>query len=226
MLVFVRKIPVNKSPNGFTLAELLVVIAIIGLVFAILVPSLTGIGGETRLDGAANAVHAAARLARQHAMTHNQPTYLVFNEGQVDPALDYRAFAVFTINVHTNRVTQDAGLFLTGWEQLPTGIVFDNLTHEQNSENVFYPTGASWNGAIDKYNELRIKGDDYIVLGFKPTGETGCADHWIFLAEGFYDADGQLIHSSRQGKVVKFELTGKSWIVDTVYGESGEATEL
>ncbi|MEE9368110.1 MAG: prepilin-type N-terminal cleavage/methylation domain-containing protein [Pontiella sp.] len=221
----------NKC-DGFTLAELLVVIAIIGIMFAIVLPSLDSITGQSKLDGAANAVHSAAKLARQYAVSKNQPTYLVFNEGQTDSNLAYRAYAVFTINIHTNlpgptiAVPQESGYFMTEWEVLPTGIVFDNTTHQQVPENILIATAKTWNGALNKNNLLHIQGSTYKVLGYKPSGKIGSNTHWIFLAEGLYNSDGVLVRSSDQGKQIHYDTTGRSRINDTLYDTNGEASVL
>lgn len=208
------------------MAELLVVILIIGIMFAIALPALINITGASKLGGAANAVHSAAKLARQYAITHNQPTYLVFNEGQTDPNLAYRAYAVFTINVHTNvvPVPQSAGHFLADWEMLPTGIVFDD--YAGSNTNMFSISSTDeWDGAISKNNLLKIGATNYIVFGFKPNGKAASETHWIYLAEGFYN-NGQAQHTSKQGKQIRFDMAGKSRILDMVYDENGEAAEL
>jgi hypothetical protein len=108
---------------------------------------------------------------------------------------------------------------------LPEGIVFDDTVG--NSDNLFFVSeGAAWNGAISKNNLLKIGSKTYIVQGFKPTGEAGSNTHWIFLAEGFYDDGRQLVRTSKQGKKIKFDITGKSIIVDYAYEDSGAIKEL
>lgn len=220
----------SKCPatGGFTLAELLVVVAIAAIMFTIALPSFVNLAGTSKLDSAASAVHAAAKLARQYALTHNQPTYLVFHDDQstADPNLAYRSYAIFTINTHTNAVPvpQSAGYFLTDWETLPAGVVFDDAAG--GTYNMFsVSTGATWLGAISKNNELKIQGASYVVLGFKPTGKAGSTTHWIYLAEGFYN-NGQIQHAAKQGKQIRFDMTGKSQILDIVYNEAGEAVGL
>ncbi|WP_372846789.1 Tfp pilus assembly protein FimT/FimU [Pontiella sp.] len=217
--------PANR--NGFTLAELLVVIAIIAIMFLIALPALMDIAGQTKLDSAANAVHSAAKLARQFAVANNQPTYLVFNEGQTDAALAYRAYAVFTVDIHSPPVTQEDGEFLTPWEPLPPGVVFDATASEDNN-NVFL-VGGSWAGGFGRNRQLRVGNSTYVALGFKPTGTQNLAyTHDIHLAEGFYDEVGQLVHTSvpGQGARIRIEGGGDSWIAPIVYDESGEIAEI
>jgi prepilin-type N-terminal cleavage/methylation domain-containing protein len=217
--------PVDR--NGFTLAELLVVIAIIAIMFLIALPSLMDIAGQTKVDSAANAVHSAAKMARQFAVANNQPTYLVFNEGQTDPGLAYRAYSVFTIDTHSQPVTQGNGEFLTPWELLPPGVVFDDSSSEENN-NVFR-VGGSWGGGFSRNRQLRIGNSTYVALGFKPTGTQNLSyTHDIHLAEGFYNEVGKLVHTSvpGQGARIRIEGGGDSWIAPIIYDESGEISEI
>jgi len=215
----------HSTSYGFTLAELLVVIAIIGILFTIVFPSLNTITGQSKLDGAANAVHTAATLAREYAITHNQPTYIVFNEGQTDSNLAFRAYAVFTINIHTNviPVPPAAGFFIRDWDILPSGIVFDDQSDaDKNLFNVNYAAG--WNGALSEHNELKIQGNTYVVAGFTPKGRMSTEQYWtrrLLLAEKHYNPNG-----GRQGKEIRFDLNGRSKIIDLTYDENGAPQEI
>jgi prepilin-type N-terminal cleavage/methylation domain-containing protein len=210
--------------SGFTLAELLTVIAIIGVLFAIALPAFNSLTGEAKLDAAANAVHAAARLARQHAVTHGQPTYLVLHDAQstTDDGLAYRAYAVFSINIHTNitPVPPSAGYFLTEWQTLPEGVVFDPVSNLDS--NLFdISTQQNWSGALNRNNELRIGGTNtFVVFGFKPNGEAASTTHNIHMAPGVVE-NGSVTLLPGQGRQICFEMIGTSKIRNTAYNESG-----
>lgn len=212
----------RTNPNrkhGFTLAELLVVMAIIAIMFAIALPMVASVSGQTKLESAANALHAAAKMARQHAVANNQPAYLVFNTGQDDPQLAYRAYAVFSINIHSALVTQDDGYYVQGWQILPDGIILDpdsNLT-----ENLFQAGDiGDWQGGLNKNNELRIGGTTYVTLGFKPSGEISSETQFIHLTSGTIANGRPEIFNPCPGKQIHFTTFGKSMILDTRYGEA------
>jgi prepilin-type N-terminal cleavage/methylation domain-containing protein len=215
-----------KKRSGFTLAELLVTIAIIGIMCVIALPALTNITGQSKMDGAANAVHSAVKLAQQYASAHNQPTYLAFHTDQTDSNLAYRAYSVFTIDIHTNPVTQAAGKYLTDWEILPDGIVFNN-TAAESLNNIFLNNESTWHGGFGANRTLKIGADSYPVVAFGPKGTRSKHDNAndIYLASGFYNRDGQLVLTSQQGECIRVDSRGNSRITPTVYDESAEHIE-
>ncbi|MDF7809173.1 prepilin-type N-terminal cleavage/methylation domain-containing protein [Pontiellaceae bacterium B12219] len=209
----------SENRNGFTLAELLVVIAIMGALFLIALPALTHITGQTKLEAAANALHSAAKTARQYAVANGQPAYLVLNSGETDSALAYRAYAVFTINIHTPVISATNGYFIKGWEALPSGIVLDPLN---GTENIFDRGSDDWQGGLNSNNQLKIDGATYVVCGFSPNGEASSASQQIHLAEGAIVGGQPNIYTPGNGKQIHFSTQGKSKIRDTRYDEAGE----
>ncbi|QBG46189.1 prepilin-type N-terminal cleavage/methylation domain-containing protein [Verrucomicrobia bacterium S94] len=218
------RISPSQSKNAFTLAELLVVIMIIGILSVITLPMLSGITGQSRLEAAANALHSAAKLARQHAVTHKEPTYLIFHDDITDPEQAYQSYAVFAIDISTPPVTRNDGYFVKDWERLPDGILID--PDANSSENIFEIGNDPWDGALNKNNELKIGDTIYITLGFKPTGEIASASHHIHLAPGTVINGRPEVFNPCSGKQIHFTTFGKSMILDTRYGETDDDFQL
>ena len=130
--------PKNKK-SGFTLIELLVVVAIIGVLFAIAMP-VFGNAGRKDTYRAAQQVATTLRLARQHAISHRQWTFVIFpnRDGtyKTDPkALNnikkcLRSYAVVAATNTldgSNPTCNDMEFeFVSDWKFLPEGIYFDD----------------------------------------------------------------------------------------------------
>ena len=202
----------NIAKLGFTLAELLVMILILATVFSILLPAVTALTGRGKLDAAADQIHAALKLARQHAVAQKQPTYLV-----LDPA--HRAYSVYSINIHHPPVDARDGVLVQDWNSLPAGIVFDADIDRRN--NIFDAARGPWMGALTRNNRLLIEGNAYVTFGFKPNGTAASATRHIHLTEGVEAHGGILPSRDATGKRVRVTTLGKSLIQDYRPAEDG-----
>ncbi len=97
---------------------MIVVIAIIGIIVAVVVPSVRGFGQSASLTSSGNLIANLANLARQNAVSKNTMSALVLlgNQGSDQ---DYRALALLEFDAVS-------GWSQVGnWESLPNGVVVD-----------------------------------------------------------------------------------------------------
>ena len=158
-----------SKKSAFTLIELLVVVAIIGVLFAIAIP-VFGNAGRKDTYRAAQQVATTLRLARQHAISKRQWTFVIFpnRDGtfSADPkALNnikkcLRSYAVVAVtnNMDKWRSNADEGPvvngnestgkmyfeFVSDWKYLPEGVYFDDTEPgEMKSNFVFGNKGGT-----------------------------------------------------------------------------------
>ena len=118
--------------TAFTLAELLAVIAIIGIMIAASAPSITSLMRGAGVRGATTQLKSGLSLARQYAITHRTPVYVVLPVWANDPQANdpnkskgYRSFGIcsFTATTDTNGITSTNFSYIQDWQVLPQGVL-------------------------------------------------------------------------------------------------------
>ena len=125
----------SRSCRAFSLIELLAVIALMGILAAIVVPSIRGVSSATELSVSAASIVDTLNLARQTALSANRPVEVRFYEvpRSGDQTLAYRAVGVYIIGetgptpigrltfLRNNVVMADTDAFGTLLRGLPAG---------------------------------------------------------------------------------------------------------
>lgn len=148
--------PVNEvSRSGYTLIELLAVMVIMGIIILIALAGYNSISRGAASRKAAENIEVSLSLARQHAVARNVPVLFLLldadfngrNSGADPSGIDIskigptrgRHYAIFDAS---NRV------YLTGWTELPKGVVFDTTipSSPDKGRNVLIaPDDMFWN---------------------------------------------------------------------------------
>lgn len=83
-----RSLP-RRGRSAFTLVELLVVMAVMGVLMALIIPALTGIGDARGVTQGAEEISGILDAARAHAIASNTYTWVGFYEHAPDAAAPY-----------------------------------------------------------------------------------------------------------------------------------------
>jgi prepilin-type N-terminal cleavage/methylation domain-containing protein len=190
---------------GFTLIEMMVVIALVVVLMAAAVPLFVTMGEGSAMRGAVTQVRGTLSLARQYAISRNEVVYFLIaghnedygsTQNHVDKCL--RAYAVYSLGqnmLNSNNDRKD-DKYLTEWEYLPPGIVFDvfedgvkdldgnnvNILHEDYDDGGLddyeFKFPNSTTNTTRQMNYIRFTGDGRAAAG------SGKSSFGIVLAEG------------------------------------------
>ena len=128
----------KQRRRAFSLVELLVVMAIIGVLAAIGLPALKGIGGSNDIAAATRQLMDDLSFARIKAINERTTVYVVFvsdtilrqnwsDEEKIEVAkhanLQFTSYALFTKRSLGDQPGFDRPRYLTDWRTLPEGIL-------------------------------------------------------------------------------------------------------
>jgi len=149
---------------GFSLVELLVVIAVISIMFALLMPAVSGFSSTAGRRGAINSLMNAFEEARVAAVENGTDVYVLMKRSKDPNSQD--AFLI------ARTASQDMGdatttpTYLTAWKKLPSGIHFYPASVSLTTTGASLP--ASLTSSLPGQNQ---SGDNVFGIGFNKHGQ-------------------------------------------------------
>jgi len=153
--------------RAFTVLEMLVVITIIGFLAALALPHLPGMTRANSMTAALQQLLSDCALARQLAMLHRSPVYMVFvppnfsssgapvnEQGSYNNLLahQYGAYALVSLRSVGDQPGQANPQYLTEWKPLPEGVFIAPWMFAGPGTNVYSTNTLS--GAFNRFSIL------------------------------------------------------------------------
>jgi uncharacterized protein (TIGR02596 family) len=202
--------------KAFSLLELLVVIAIIGVLSAMLVPSVTQILGGMSVTNAGQAIQSQLALARQFANARNREVEVRFYEVPESPGSSQNRFTMYQSWIYDANGANPTPLGKIA--SLPTGVLIDALPTDGGTATVCSSTLINSaphqgtqkipsQGAADyKYRAFRFTGSGGTDLALSGPGSS---DTWYLTARRAVDSPTESAPSKNFYVVQVDPLTGQ-----------------
>lgn len=198
----------NQVKAGFTLIELMVVVGIMAVMFSLAIPAYQNLTKGSKVTGAMLQLKNTFSLARQHAITRREKTYVVF------PPNDIATSSTYEYGLRSYRVYSESWKFLSDWYFLPEGLIFDpdGSVSDSNVTNLLYSTITEFsitnfpdeNGVVESMYAVAFNQDGSL----KTVNNALLKSPAIFLTEGWTFWDGSKLSysnmpNSKIGKFIK-----------------------
>jgi len=216
--------------GGFTLIELMVVMVIIAIVMVLAINGFGRIGRGSAPQKAAENIETTIALARQHAITRNVPVIVLFMDKDFFTRNGHCAGLGLTNSQGRIYAVFDAAnrFYITGWTELPPGVVFDSAAPASASRNLLtvandmvwnrntggnmIPFPSSHTNGVANTNilaqlpglALRTDGSIYVRTGDTAGSRSVC------VAEGYIDNSGNVHTNGASAYRVKVSPLGST----------------
>jgi len=211
----------GRLHGAFTLVELLAVMVVMIILFALGVGVFIRVNAGSAMRSAAGSLQTAVALARQHAVSTGQATYVVTLPRDLDFAgmeslrsLAANGYAVYAV---TNPIPGSMeGRWLTAWRKLPERVVLDDDPGLPDS----------WFAAGNVVDRFPVPGDAagttqeraLPACAFLPSGRTPVPGGYrIYLVEGSLRVNEARILKTVPGQAVEIRVNGLTGLARVTY---------